>query len=164
MNKTTLAGRILLTFLALFTGVSPYLADWNASHIYNPNWPPHAKFHNAQTMAMAALLGSTSLFFIWRRRRGPLANLVPAVVLVSLYWVSQAIAFTFPGVAWTDPDLLRPGQSLTQFPEQLLLDIVVYVLIAAATLLVVIGMRRDQPAAATASARREPPSAVRAKP
>ncbi len=45
------------------------LADWNATHIYNPLWPPHAKFHNAQTMTIAVLLGVSGLVFLWRRRQ-----------------------------------------------------------------------------------------------
>ena len=42
-------GKILISASAVFGGVGPYLADWNETHIYNPTWPPHAKFHNAQT-------------------------------------------------------------------------------------------------------------------
>lgn len=118
-----ISGRILLSVVAILTIVSPYIADWNATHIYNPLWPPHAKFHNAQTMAVAVLLGGSALYFLWRGhdRR---ADLLPAAVIASLYWVSQAIAFAFPQVAWTDPNLLMPGQALADFPLQLVLDAV----------------------------------------
>ena len=47
-------GKILISASAVFAGVGPYLADWNETHIYNPTWPPHAKFHNAQTMSLGA--------------------------------------------------------------------------------------------------------------
>lgn len=33
------------------------------------------------------------------------------------------MAFLYPGVAWTDPFLLKPGETLTQFPVQGMLDI-----------------------------------------
>ena len=45
-------GKILISASAVFAGVGPYLADWNETHIYKPTWPPHAKFHNAQTMSL----------------------------------------------------------------------------------------------------------------
>lgn len=69
MSPTTklLTARVILTVIAVLTIVSPFLADWNVTHIHNPLWPPHAKFHNAQTMAMAVLLGLAALFFIWHR-------------------------------------------------------------------------------------------------
>ena len=108
-NAKLISGKVVLSVVALFTAISPYLADWNATHIYNPLWPPHAKFHNAQTMAMAVLLGVSALFFIWFRRGDTKSNLLPALLLVSFYWVSQAFAFLYPGVAWTDPNLLNPG-------------------------------------------------------
>lgn len=31
--------RGLLTVVAGITGIVPYLADWNETHIHNPNWP-----------------------------------------------------------------------------------------------------------------------------
>ena len=118
-----LTGRVILTLIAVMTIVSPYLADWNATHIYNPLWPPHAKFHNAQTMTMGVMLGVSGLFFLWRRRGGG-GDLFPAIVLISLYWLSQLPAFLFPGVAWTDPNLLKPGQSLSDIPIQIKGDFV----------------------------------------
>jgi hypothetical protein len=145
-NAKLLTGRVILTVIAVGTIVSPYIADWNATHIYNPLWPPHAKFHNAQTMVMGVMLGISGLFFLWRRR-GDGADLVPAIVLIALYWVSQLPAFLFPGVAWTDPNLLQPGQSLTDVPIQLKGDVVLFPLMILASWLVLRG--RTERAAAS---------------
>ena len=123
--------RAILTVIAVTTIVSPFVADWNATHIHNPLWPPHAKFHNAQTMAMAVLLGVSALFFTWRRG-DPTASRIAAWLFAALYWVGQALAFLFPGVAWTDPDLLKPGQTLHDFPLQLQGDVVLFALLAVA--------------------------------
>ncbi|HEV2737232.1 MAG TPA: DUF6640 family protein [Candidatus Elarobacter sp.] len=138
-----IGGRVLLSVVALFTIFSPYYADWNATHIYNPLWPPHAKFHNAQTMAMAVLLGLSALFFIWRGR-GKAADLLPAVLFASFYWVTQALASLYPGVGWTDPNLLKPGQSLSDVPPQLKLDVVLFGVIALAAFLIARGSARSR--------------------
>lgn len=122
MTRATIA-RLLLTLVAIVTCVGAFIADWNVSHIYNPHWPPHAKFHNGQTMAMGVLLGLATLFFTWRRSGEKRTNVLAATLFGGIYWWTQAAANFFPGVAWTDPELLRPGQTLTQFPPQGYLDI-----------------------------------------
>lgn len=38
--------------------------DWQ-QQLY---WPPHTKFHNAQTMVFGALLGLLSLWALWGRK------------------------------------------------------------------------------------------------
>lgn len=134
--------RIMLTLLAVGTIVSPYLADWNATHIYNPLWPPHAKFHNAQTMVLGAMLGLAALFFTWRSFADQRTGLGTAWLFGGLYWLSQPFAFLFPGVAWTDPDLLPPGHSLHEFPLQLKGDLGVYALLAAVAWLILRNTRR----------------------
>ena len=137
-----LTGRIILSVIAVGTIVSPFLADWNATHIYNPTWPPHAKFHNAQTMSMAVLLGVSGLAFLWRPVDEGRLGLSAAWTLTALYWVSQGLAFLFPSVAWTDPDLLRAGESLHDFPLQLKGDLfVVFPLLAMAGRLLWGGVR-----------------------
>lgn len=132
---TLTGGKLLFSLIALFNALSPFYADWNETHIYNPAWPPHAKFHNAQTMAMAVLLALATLYFVWSSRDSK-RMLVPAAIAAGLYWASQALGFLFPGVAWTDPNLLHAGQSLSDFPMQLKLDFVMFHLIAAASWLV----------------------------
>ncbi len=144
-NTKYMTGKLLMSFLAVFTIVSPFLADWNETHIFNPLWTPHAKFHNAQTMTLAVLLGSAALLFLWKRRASAL-ELLPAVLFVTFYWLSQVPAFAFPGVGWTDPELLKAGQAMSDVPIQLKLDLAVFALIALATWLILQGRDR-RPAA-----------------
>lgn len=44
-------GRLLLTAAALGGGVSHALADVNRTHVFNPRWTPHARFHAASSVA-----------------------------------------------------------------------------------------------------------------
>lgn len=132
MNRFSI-GRWLFSLNALIVGVGGFLTDWNATHLFNPNWPPHAKFHNGQTMATGVLLALASLFFVWRGSGDRKTNVLAAAIFgVMLYW-TQAAANLFPGTAWTDPEFLTLGQSLSDFPPQLYLDLVMtlFVLVAA---------------------------------
>lgn len=97
-------GKSLVAGVAAFTAVGGYLADWNRTHLYNPNWPPHAKFHDAQTILLGSLLGGTSLLLL---RRGPgdaRTRLRLAALLPGLYWLSQAGSILFPNTAFHDPE------------------------------------------------------------
>ncbi len=87
-----------------------YVFDWNETHIFNPKWPPHAKFHNAQTMILSTLLGLTSLWLVWRPVGDRRRQLQAAAVVASLYWVAQLGSVPFPGTALVDPEFReRPG-------------------------------------------------------
>lgn len=116
-------GRWLFTLNALAAGIGGFLADWNTTHLFNPNWPPHARFHNGQTMAAGAVLGAASLFFAWRRGGDPPTNRLAATLFGGSLWVTQFAAAFFPGSGWTDPEFLQPGQSLQQIPPQVYLDL-----------------------------------------
>lgn len=59
----------LVAFVAVF-GFGGYIADavvptTASQHQHNPAWPPHAKFHNGQTMLMGIGLGLLSLYLLF---------------------------------------------------------------------------------------------------
>ncbi|KIW50355.1 hypothetical protein PV05_11951 [Exophiala xenobiotica] len=124
-------GRICLTLVACTLGPGCFLADWSASHVFNPRWPPHAKFHNGQTMAMGATLSLATLYYTWRglghgRSRDDRRDLdagaclelekesiKTATLFGSLYWVTAIAAWFFPGSLAVDPEF---GTGFPQFP------------------------------------------------
>ena len=97
-------GRVLLSLSALAAAIGAYVADWNETHIFNPRWPPHAKFHNAQTMLLGTALGVLTLVCLWSKRwRGP-RGLEMGAILAGIYWLTQVGSLLFPGTALTDPE------------------------------------------------------------
>src|ERR1700751_1461256 len=92
-------GRVLLALVGATTSIGGYIADWNETHVYNPRWPPHAKFHNAQTLVLGSLLGLVTLYMLWGR-----GDLRSAVLVCSLYWVAMLGSLAYPGTALTDPE------------------------------------------------------------
>jgi hypothetical protein len=61
MAKQTGAGRRILSSVAALTAAGGFLADWNQTHLFNPGRPPHASFHDAQTVLLGLFLGASSL-------------------------------------------------------------------------------------------------------
>jgi hypothetical protein len=100
-------GTTLLTIVAITTSCGAYIADWNETHIYNPRWPPHAKFHNGQTMSMGLVLGLTTLYYLYRPASSPEIKshyVHTAAWTGSIYWITQLSAFLYPGSAAVDPE------------------------------------------------------------
>ena len=84
---------MLLTSVAALTDVGGFLADWNQTHLFNPGWPPHARFHDAQAIAR----GSRGPHFLYRRGKDPHSDVALGTLLPSLFWVAQWASFVFPG-------------------------------------------------------------------
>ena len=119
--KNIRIGEWIITLVALITIVGPFAADWSSTHLFNPRWTPHAKFHNAQTMLLGLGLGASALWFVWRRRGDGKTNLLAAVVFAALYWITQAGSITFPGTALLDPEF----DTGSKIPFQVIMDIVI---------------------------------------
>ena len=118
--KSLSTGKILITIVAIWAAGGAYIFDWNHTHIFNPHWTPHAKFHNAQTMLLGTCLGLLSLWVLWFQKSGALEKLRLSTILASLYWLTQMGSLLFPGTALSDPEFSYPGQ----LPIQAIMDVV----------------------------------------
>lgn len=109
-------GRALMAASNLAYSIGAYIADWNETHVKNPRWPPHARFHNGQTMTMGALLASTSIYYLARKCPTPAAardSLMTAAIIGSMYTLSSATGGWYPGALWIDPEF---GEGKPQLP------------------------------------------------
>jgi hypothetical protein len=109
------SGRWVLSGVAAFTAAGGVLADWNRTHLFNPEWTPHSKFHDAWTILLGVGMGGSALYLLWRRHAEPGL----AAALLAQFWGAQAASYAFPnaaGIAREFPDpAARPG--LTKLPE-----------------------------------------------
>jgi hypothetical protein len=110
-------GRWILSAVAVSMISGGVLADWNRTHLLNPRWTPHARFHDAWSILLTAGMGATALYLLWRRRAEPGI----AAALLAEVAAAQGLSYSFPGaggVAAEFPDIrTRPG--LTKIPEWL---------------------------------------------
>lgn len=54
-------GRLVLTLISLFFGFGGIAIDANATHLFNPTWPPHTRYHLVMQFVAFAALGAISL-------------------------------------------------------------------------------------------------------
>jgi hypothetical protein len=136
--KSISTGRLLLTLVGAFTAISPWVFDYGETHMFNDRWPPHAKFHNAQTLLLGTSLGLLTLYFCRQGRRDPARSLHAACLAGSLYWVTQAGSILLPNTSLTDPEFAASVPHPLGFSgPQPIVDVVVLT-----TVLVAYGLER----------------------
>jgi hypothetical protein len=97
-------GKALLTLGALYTPVGAFVMDWSETHLFNPRWSGHAKFHDAQTMSLSAECAALSLWQLWRPGPDDRARLHRTLLFASLFVASQVPAPLFPHTTWADQE------------------------------------------------------------
>lgn len=66
--------KILITIgIFFYAGVVPYF-EINASHVFNPNWEPHARLHEVWQLFTNTSIGLFSLWLTWAKSNFRLAS------------------------------------------------------------------------------------------
>jgi hypothetical protein len=100
--------RIVLSGAAIGTILGTGRADLNGTHVFNPKWPPHARFHSAAGWGTVAGSQLLALWLLWRpgQRAGERDLAVKtAALLPTISWAPFFLALSTPGTAVED----QPG-------------------------------------------------------
>ena len=97
--------RLVLSGAAVGTVVGTGRADLNDTHVFNPEWPPHARFHGAAgwgTVSGAQLL---ALWLLWRPAASDAERdlgATTAALLTTISWLPFFPAAATPGTGVED--------------------------------------------------------------
>jgi hypothetical protein len=130
--RMPLVSRILFCFVSLYLIVGAHIADYSRTRLLNPRWPPHAKFHDGQTLMFSIFLAVLTIFFAVRKTRDRSMTLIATTSFAALYWVTQALAIVYPGTAFVDPEFNTQGAYLLGLPAQVVIDVIALGLISVA--------------------------------
>ena len=139
MSEFMTIAKCIVAFVAIY-GYGGFLYDavipaTARQHLWNPNWAPHAKMHNGQTMLLGILNGTLSLIVLFGFPRTTLSLFFAADALAAFYWVALLLAALFPGTAWCDPEFLKETpQPLGLHPQQLVSCVLLGLLLVASGL------------------------------
>lgn len=91
-----LAVKVLITFATLVYGIVPAIADLSETHLLNPAWSAHARFHGAWFLAFSAGMAFMSLFILWRRDQLHLPIFV-GLTFTAGFWIAVLTAPLYGG-------------------------------------------------------------------
>jgi hypothetical protein len=92
-------GECLLALLSLFSAVGTVWADFRSNHIFNPEWPAHARFHAVLYALMNIGCSILALCLILFHPFGRRPSVIMAVVLLALLGTTLFLALLIPGVS-----------------------------------------------------------------
>ena len=110
MTPRERGGRALLGMSILITIGFQVIADWTVSHMRDPNWPPHARYHLLVYHFTLMLFGGVALY----RLCGPARHEPWSVGLAAFtgiaFWMPYYPAALFPQASlYATPDLAERG-------------------------------------------------------
>ncbi len=80
---------------AIFAGLIPVL-EINATHLFNPEWPEHARLHEAWQLLTNAGISLVAVACVWTRRATKL-GLALAMIICGAFLVAWILGGTYGG-------------------------------------------------------------------
>lgn len=96
---------ILLSISAIQFGFVPPIVDLTVSHVFHPDWPPHARFHMVWLLAIGSTLATYVLISLWvqpNEQKSRHASIIGCIVLAGFF--ASAFAQTSYGGSLSDLD------------------------------------------------------------
>jgi hypothetical protein len=91
-----MTARLLITFgVLIYAGVVPWL-EINDTHVFNPEWPPHARLHEVWQLITNSALGAFCLWRCWGRADIRLPAIL-ALMIMGGFLAALALADQYGG-------------------------------------------------------------------
>lgn len=98
MKNRIRAGKTLLAFSIVVTVAVVVVADvFNPHHLFNPDWPAHARFHNVMQFTTLCLISVASLIALFGEQEPSRARLAVATLGPATFWPGLFVALLVPG-------------------------------------------------------------------
>jgi hypothetical protein len=85
MGRTKL-GKLILGFVLVVGAIVATAVDFNTTHLFNPAWHPHARFHDALFFLSLDGASLIVLWLLWRRGKEPDLGVKVAALFLVVTW------------------------------------------------------------------------------
>jgi len=79
-------GKFILSFVLVVGAIISTAVDWNTTHLFNPAWHPHARFHDALFLLLLDGASLIMLWLLWRPSREPAVAVTAATLFALAVW------------------------------------------------------------------------------
>lgn len=76
-----MTARVLISIGVLVYAVAVPLLEINDTHVFNPEWPPHARLHEVWQLATNSMIGVLALWLAWGKGNVRLPALLALLVM-----------------------------------------------------------------------------------
>lgn len=73
--------------------------QWNTTHVFNPDWHPHTRFHAVQLIGFVITFSLISLWPVWQQSPEPRIGTAAAAVVPCIFWGGEFYAMLVPGTS-----------------------------------------------------------------
>jgi hypothetical protein len=108
--------RLFMTALWILAAWGPIGADFNDTHLFNPDWMPHAKLHMMTVFTTSVALGIFGLYLVWgqthsRPERLRLSAVPGLVYVIGLIVAAMTMPMYGGSLYWfdTEPSAAKLG-------------------------------------------------------
>ena len=106
------SAKVLLSVLVVVSTLVSIVVDWNASHVFNPDWHPHGRFHDVMLLTLLVSFVPLLLWLLWRNSSEPEVAVKVTTAILVTFWGSFYINLLIPGTT--------PAANLDELPPSLL--------------------------------------------
>lgn len=79
--------KVLITLATLVYGFVPLVVDLSDTHVFHPDWTPHARLHMVWLLGTGASLALLSLYLLWVRNQLVLSAMLGLCVMAG-FWLA----------------------------------------------------------------------------
>lgn len=98
-RNPALYGRLLLSLILCGTIAALIGFQWNSTHLFNPDWHPHARFHTVQLNGLIIAMSFIGLWLVWRHSPEPHIGIRVVLAALLFFWGGEFYALLVPGTS-----------------------------------------------------------------
>ncbi len=96
MKSKLVLQKISITFsVVLYAIAVPYL-EINTTHVFNPDWTPHARIHEVWQLFTNTSIGIVCLWLVWKKREVILSTVI-SMIITGSFLIAFALRDTYGG-------------------------------------------------------------------